>query len=284
MMKIGAHVSISGGIDKAIDRALEIGAETIQIFASSPQVWAFKPPNPSTTASFVSKASAAAIDPVFLHAIYLVNLGTQAPDHLNKSIDALTKYMHVAAEIGASGVIFHVGSHKGAGFAAVFDQVVKSIGTIIDQSPDHVWLVIENSAGMGQHICCSFREIGQVINAVGSPRVKVCLDTQHLFAAGHNIIEQDGLQRVIAEFDEQIGLSNLVAVHANDSKTPLASGVDRHDNIGQGNIGLDGFRVIMSNEAFADIPFLLEVPGNDGNGPDKANIDVLKGLRHELTL
>ena len=130
-MKIGAHVSISGGIDKAIDRALEIGAETIQIFASSPQVWAFKPPNPSTTASFVSKVSAAAIDPVFLHAIYLVNLGTQASDHLNKSIDALTKYMHVAAEIGASGVIFHVGSHKGAGFAAVFDQVVKSIGIII---------------------------------------------------------------------------------------------------------------------------------------------------------
>ena len=92
------------------------------------------------------------------------------------------------------------------------------------------------------------------------------------------------MQRVIAEFDEQIGLNNLVAVHANDSKTPIASGVDRHDNIGQGNIGLDGFRVIMSNEAFADIPFLLEVPGNDGNGPDKANVDALKELRHELTL
>ncbi len=283
-MKIGAHVSISGGIDKAVDRALAIGAETIQIFASSPQVWAFKPPIPSTTASFVSKALSAAIDPVFLHAIYLVNLGTQAPDHLNKSIDALTKYMHVAAEIGASGVIFHAGSHKGAGFAAVFDQVVESIGVIIDQSPDHVSLIIENSAGMGQHICCSFQEIGQVINAVGSPRVKVCLDTQHLFAAGHNIIEKDGLQLAIAEFDEQIGLSKLVAVHANDSKTPLASGVDRHDNIGQGNMGLDGFRVIMGNKAFADIPFLLEVPGNDGNGPDKANIDVLKELRHELTL
>ena len=173
---------------------------------------------------------------------------------------------------------------QGAGFAAVLDQVVKSIGIIIDQSPDHVSLIIENSAGMGQHICCSFSEIGQVINAVGSPRIKVCLDTQHLFAAGHNIIEQDGLQRVIAEFDEQIGLNNLVAVHANDSKTPIASGVDRHDNIGQGNIGLDGFRVIMSNEAFADIPFLLEVPGNDGNGPDKANVDALKELRHELTL
>ena len=283
-MKIGAHVSISGGIDKAVDRALAIGAETIQIFASSPQVWAFKPPIPSTTASFVSKALSAAIDPVFLHAIYLVNLGTQAPDHLNKSIDALTKYMHVAAEIGASGVIFHAGSHKGAGFAAVFDQVVESIGVIIDQSPDHVSLIIENSAGMGQHICCSFQEIGQVINAVGSPRVKVCLDTQHLFAAGHNIIEKDGLQLAIAEFDQQIGLSKLVAVHANDSNTPLASGVDRHDNIGQGNMGLDGFRVIMGNKAFADIPFLLEVPGNDGNGPDKANIDVLKELRHELTL
>ena len=192
--------------------------------------------------------------------------------------------MHVAAEIGASGGIFHAGSHKGAGFAAVFDQVVESIGVIIDQSPDHVSLIIENSAGMGQHICCSYQEIGQVINAVGSPRVKVCLDTQHLFAAGHNIIEKDGLQLAIAEFDEQIGLSKLVAVHANDSKTPLASGVDRHDNIGQGNMGLDGFRVIMGNKAFADIPFLLEVPGNDGNGPDKANIDVLKELRHELTL
>jgi apurinic endonuclease APN1 len=151
-------------------------------------------------------------------------------------------------------------------------------------SPENVWLTIENSAGMGDHIGSKFQEIGQMMKALASPNVKVCLDTQHLFASEYDVTHKEGLERVMEEFDREIGLSNLVAVHANDSKSPFGSAVDRHENIGEGHIGLDGFRTIMGHPAFKDVPFLLEVPGIEGNGPDKANIDVLKGLRAELGL
>lgn len=283
-MKIGAHVSTAGGIDKAVDRALEIGAEAIQIFVSSPRGWAFKPIPESMITRFKEKARGAGIESIFFHGIYLVSLGTPIQDNLSKSVQALTDYMQTAGELDASGVIFHTGSHRGIGFEGVFEQVVRAMDQVLLASPENVWLIIENSAGMGDHICSKFREIGLLIKALGSPRVKVCLDTQHLFAAGYNVAHREDLERVMEEFDTEIGLSNIVAVHANDSKTPFASAVDRHENIGHGHIGLDGFRVIMNHPAFRNLPFLLEVPGEDGNGPDKINIDALKGLREEVGL
>ena len=283
-MKVGAHISTAGGLDKAIDRAQAMNAEAIQMFVSSPRGWAFKPIPPAVTAAFREKAESAGIGPVFLHGIYLVSLGAETEENLAKSVQALINYMQVAGEIGAAGVIFHTGSHRGAGFDGVFDQAVRAMDQVLKASPDNVWLAIENSAGMGDHICSKFQEIGQIMKALASPQVKVCLDTQHLFAAGYQVTEEAGLERVMEEFDREIGLSNLVAVHANDSKTPFASGVDRHENIGQGHMGLEGFRVIMGHPAFRDVPFLLEVPGDDGKGPDKANLDILKRLREEVGL
>ena len=281
-MKVGAHVSSAGGLDKAIDRGQEMGAETIQIFVSSPQGWAFKPIAPAVIERFNDKAAQSGIGPNFLHCIYLVSLGAPTEEHLQKSVGALTNYMQAAGEIGASGVIFHTGSHRGAGYDAVFDQAVGAMQEVLKASPEDVSLLIENSAGMGDHICSSFQEIGRLMKAVASPRVKVCLDTQHLFAAGYNIVDKDGLERTMEEFDREIGRDKLMAVHANDSKTPLASAVDRHENIGEGHMGVEGFRVIMGHPAFRDIPFLLEVPGADGKGPGKADVDVLKGIRQEL--
>jgi deoxyribonuclease-4 len=283
-MKIGAHVSTAGGLDKAIDRAVEIGAETIQIFVSSPRGWAFKPIPTSMISTFKEKAASTGIGPVFFHCIYLVSLGSPTEENLAKSVQALTDYMQAAKQLGAAGVIFHSGSHRGVGFDGVFDQAVRAMDQVLKASPDNVWLTIENSAGMGDGIGSKFEEIGQILKALASPNVKVCLDTQHLFASGYDVTHKEGLDRVMEEFDREIGLHNLVAVHANDSKTPFGSAVDRHENIGKGHIGLDGFRIIMEHPAFKDIPFLLEVPGIDGNGPDKANIDVLKGLRSELGL
>ncbi|MBI4282731.1 MAG: deoxyribonuclease IV [Chloroflexi bacterium] len=281
-MKVGAHVSSTGGLDKAIDKAREMGAETIQVFASSPRGWAFKPIPSATASAFREKADRAGIGPTFLHAIYLVNLGSPSEEQLAKSVQALTNYMQVAGDIGAAGVIFHGGSHLGAGFEGVFDQAVGALRQVLEASPNGVRLIIENSAGMGQHIGASFQEIGQMVKAVSSPQMGVCLDTQHLFAAGYEVTTEAGLQRVMEEFDREIGVSNLVAVHANDSKTPFASGVDRHENIGRGYMGLESFRAIMRHPAFRDVPFLLEVPGEDGSGPDKANLDALKGLRAEM--
>ena len=281
-MKVGAHVSSAGGLDKAIDRGQEMGAETIQIFVSSPQGWAFKPIAPAVIEKFNEKTAQSGIGPNFLHCIYLVSLGAPTEEHLQKSVGALTNYMQAAGEIGVSGVIFHTGSHRGVGYDAVFDQAVGAMQEVLKASPEDVSLLIENSAGMGDHICSSFQEIGRLIKAVDSPRVKVCLDTQHLFAAGYNIVDKDGLERTMEEFDREIGLDKLMAVHANDSKTPLASAVDRHENVGEGHMGIEGFRVIMGHPAFRDIPFLLEVPGADGKGPGRADVDVLKGIREEL--
>lgn len=283
-MKVGAHVSTAGGVDKAIDRAHEMGAEAIQIFISSPRGWAFKPIPEAVASVFREKAASAGIGPIFFHGIYLVSLGAPTEENLAKSVQALTDYMQAAEQLGAAGVIFHTGSHRGVGFDGVFDQAVRAMDQVLKASPENVWLTIENSAGMGDHICSKFQEIGQLMKALASPNVKVCLDTQHLFAAGYDITHKDGLERVMEEFDREIGLSNLVAVHANDSKTPFGSAVDRHENIGEGHMGIDGFRVIMGHPAFKDVPFFLEVPGVEGNGPDRANVDVLKGLRAEVGL
>lgn len=283
-MKIGAHISTSGGLPNAVDRAVEMGAEAMQIFISSPRSWSFKAIPESTQQEFRDKLNKANITSLFFHGVYLISLASQSKENLSKSINVLTSYMQSAEGLGANGVVFHTGSHRGVGFDAVFKQAVEAIEQVLSNSPKDVLLIIENSAGMGDHICSSFKEIGKLTKAVSSPQLKVCLDTQHLFAAGHEITDPQKLDSVMQEFDTYIGLSNLAAVHANDSKTPFASSVDRHENIGEGHIGLDGFRTIMSNKAFDEIPFLLEVPGFEGNGPDRANIDLLKMLRSEIGL
>ena len=280
-MDLGAHVSAAGGIDKAVDRAVKIGAETIQVFASSPRGWAFKPIPDEKAQAFRDKAAAAGIRSTFLHGSYLVNIGG-APELLAKSIGSLTNHMNAAAQIGAEGVIFHSGSHKGVGFDAVFEQAVDALQQVLANTDDGVKLIIENCAGMGAQIGASFNEIGRLVKAVDSPRVNICLDTEHAFAAGYNIADPQGLRESMAEFDAEIGLDRLVVVHANDAKVEFASGIDRHENIGEGYIGIEGFETIMAHPAFADAPFLLEVPGTDKKGPDKPNLDRLKDIRRRL--
>jgi len=281
-MKIGAHVSASGGISKAVGRGVEIGCETIQIFGSSPQSWAFKPVPDSEIDAFRQSASESGLGPVFLHAIYLINMGTADQASLAKGINSLINYMTLAADIGAAGIIFHPGSHKGAGYDAIFEQAVESIKRVLDRSPEGPYLCLENMAGMGQHIGAKLRELGDIIKAVDNPRLRICLDTQHSFAAGYDLKTQEGVDMMMAEFDETIGVDKLAAVHANDSKQPCGSGVDRHDNIGEGLIGEAGFEAIMGHPAFRDVPFFLEVPGFEGKGPDQRNIDILKNIRYRV--
>jgi deoxyribonuclease-4 len=283
-MKIGAHVSTSGGISKAVVRGQEIGCEAIQIFGSSPQTWAFKPVSGEQIELFKQGLADAGIGPVFLHAIYLINLGTPDKEKLKKGIDSLANYMKLAADLGATGVIFHPGSHGGRGYEAVLPQTVEAIKIVLDTAPEGPVLAVENMAGMGQHIGAKFEELGGILDAVDSPRLKICLDTQHSFAAGYDLTNPDGIQAMLDELDAGPGSANVAAVHANDSKRVCGSGVDRHDNIGQGFIGEEGFAAIMANPAFADVPFLLEVPGFEGNGPDQQNMDILKRIRQQVGL
>jgi deoxyribonuclease-4 len=283
-MKIGAHVKTSGGVDRAIDRAQEMGAETIQIFSAAPQAWRRKDYRPEEVEAYRARVAETGIEPAFVHGVYLVNLATDKRENLAKSLDALVHDMNVCHLLKASGVIFHLGSHRGAGYEQVFPQVVESVRRVVEASPQDTWLILENSAGMGGSVGSDFEELGRIVREAGSPRVKVCLDTQHMFAAGYDVKTSDGLEAAMSEFDAEVGLDRLVAVHANDSKCELAGGVDRHENIGEGYIGLDGLQNVMSHPSFADVPFLLEVPGFDNQGPDRRNVDILKGLREKVGL
>lgn len=280
-MKIGAHVSTAGGLHTAFGRAEEMGAETIQIFASSPRAWKFRDLKADIVEKFHEASGETGIGPVFIHGSYLVNIAG-APDLVAKSTECLIRNMEVAAEIGATGVVFHAGSHKGRGFDAVIGSAAAALTEVLEASPPGPLLLVENSAGMGAHLGASFEELGVMISTVGSDRLKVCLDTEHCFAAGYDIANPDVIDAAMSEFDSHIGLDKLVVVHANDAKVEMGSGVDRHDNIGEGYIGMEGFEVIMGHEAFRDVPFILEVPGPDKKGPDKDNVDRLKSIRSRL--
>ncbi len=278
-MKIGAHVSSAESIDLAIDRAAAIGAECVQCFLSGPTTWRLKDHPKESLEAYKRKSRETGIGPTFFHGVYLINLGSPDPELVQKGVESLIAYQRFAAAIECKGTIFHAGSHKGQGFDAVLPQVVKRIHEVLEKSPKGPWVIIENSAGMGQSIGASFAEIGRMIKEAGSDRVKVCLDTQHAFANGYNVGTQEGLDAAMEEFDREIGLKRLVAVHANDSKCPLLGGLDRHENIGEGHIGRKGFETIMGHRAFRDVPFILEVPGFENTGPDRKNIDILKRMR-----
>jgi deoxyribonuclease-4 len=282
-MRIGAHVSTAGGLEKGIERAQAMGAETIQIFGAAPQSWRRRSYPPQEAEAFRAKAAAADIWPIFIHAVYLVNLATSNPENLIKSQDALIADMVLSSAIGAKGVIFHIGSHRGPGYATVFGQIVDSVRRVLAETPEDAWLVMENSAGMGDSVGRKLGELAAVMKEVASPRLKVCFDTQHAFSAGYDVATAGGLAATVDEFEREVGLARLVAIHANDSKCPLGGGVDRHENIGDGHIGRAGFKVILAQPAFRDLPFLLEVPGfpkegKKAEGPDKENVDRLKAI------
>ncbi len=282
-MKIGAHVGSSGGLITAFERAQNIGAETIQIFGAPPQVWRRRKIREEECEAFRAGMEETGIEPVFLHGPYLINLATEKKDQLAKSKEALTGDVQLASAIGAKGVIFHVGSHKGAGFEKVLAQMVKALNDVLDGTPDDAWIILENSAGQGGSVGSKLSELGTIIKEAASPRLKVCLDTEHAYAAGYNLADSKGMDEAMSEFEKEIGLDRLVAVHANDWKIELGGGVDRHENIGKGYIGRKGFEVIMAHPAFAGLPLLLEVPGLDDDGPDKPNVAILKKIRTQVT-
>ena len=277
-LKVGAHVSISGSLDQAIDRAQALGADCLQIFGSAPQQWqSFIFPLAQVEA-FNRKRTAAGISPVFLHSIYLINLASENHFILGSSIASLVQYLKFGRLIGSEGVVFHVGSHRGKGFEAVASQVAEALSQVLAQTEGGGKLIIENSAGAGGIIGGVFAEIGALVRAVNSPRVAICLDTAHAFESGYDVANRRGLEKTLAEIDRQIGLEKLMLVHANDSLTPRGSNLDRHADIGKGEIGLRGFREIVNHPVLRELPFILETPGFDRHGPDRKNIKVLRGL------
>ena len=281
-MLIGAHVSTAGGVEKSIKRAQDIGAECMQVFASSPRTWKFRPIPEKNASKFRAAAAEASLGPTVLHASYLVAIASSDPALVERSVQSLINHLRASEQLGALGLIFQPASHKGRGFDAVFDQFVTNVQTVLEEAPGESLLMLETSAGSGDHIGSKFEELGKLIKAIDNPRVAVCLDTQHVWAAGYDIVDKDGFEATIDEFDRDIGLDLLRSVHANDSKRELGSSVDRHDNIGEGLIGEAGFANVMSHPAFKDLPFYLEVPGFDKSGPDKPNVEALKRIRESV--
>ncbi|MBI3627845.1 MAG: deoxyribonuclease IV [Candidatus Sungbacteria bacterium] len=277
--KLGAHVSVAGKLSNGIERAQSIGAECIQIFGASPKQWAVRGHEARDIEDFKKAREAAGIGPVYLHAAYLVNLCSPDSSSRQKSEVNLADHLKIASAIGAEGLIFHIGSGKEMPKDKALAIVVESIQRILLHVPGLAQLVIENSAGGGQKIGGNPEEIGEILSRVKSSRLKVCWDTAHAFESG--IIEEYDAKRtkgMAKRLDQAFGMDALVAMHINDSKTAFNSRHDRHENIGQGHIGLEGFKVLAREKLFADAAWILEVPGFDGTGPDKKNIEILHSL------
>jgi len=269
----GAHCS--GGVKKALDNAIEMGADAVQLFVQSPRTWRFPEHDPADLEAFRSKRQEAGI-PALVHALYLVNLAAPDDAIYSKSVDTMRSTVDAACAIEADGVIFHVGSHLGAGFETGLERVVPALEQVLDRCNERTWLLVENSAGAGGTIGRSIDELVAIIDALGRhERLGVCLDSCHLFVSGVDVTDPVVMSALLADVDARIGLDRLRALHANDAKAPLGSNRDRHDNIGEGLIG-EGLGVFLAQPAVQDLPVVLEVPGADGKGP---NADEIRKLR-----
>jgi deoxyribonuclease IV len=278
MGRIGAHVSASGGPAEAARRARELGLECLQLFVGSPQTWAA----PRLTDDEVARGAAAFADgdlrPVFVHAPYLINLASARPEVRAASRRTLVEQLRWADRIGASGVVVHVGS-GGPDSTDAFDLVVEGLRHALDGHDGGAALILENDAGSGHRIGATFGELGGLIDALdGDARLRVCLDTAHALASGYELRTDEGLAAAVAEIEDSFGAGRLALLHTNDSKTDLGSHVDRHENLGRGKLGAAAFARILTHPALRDLPFVLEVPGYAGNGPDARNVAALRLL------
>ncbi len=276
-LKIGGHVSAAGGIDLAIERTLAIGGNCLQIFVTSPRQWRKTVITDEQVARFQAGMDTHALAPAVIHAMYLLNLASDNSDLLEQSIDALAHALATADRIGALGVVYHTGSRKDRDPEESVTQAIAAMQEILRRAPGTSQLIVEVSAGEKGKIG-SFDEIGRMVREVGSDRVAVCIDTCHAFAAGYDLRTKEGVRAMLDEFSDKIGLERLTVIHANDSKFGLGEKRDRHDNIGQGQIGGAGFKAMLHTPELRKLPWLLEVPGDTGDGPDAANITRLQEL------
>jgi len=296
-VRFGAHVSSSGGISKAIGRGVDLGCESLQVFTHNPRTWRPINHTDAEIAAFRAGAEAAGMGPLVSHGLYLMNLG--APDRevptgppgkpatatrniYRSSIESLTQHLTIGAALGLEGVVLHVGSFKGS----TEDEAIARIGAGIAEATDAAGgdcaVFLENTAGAGDTIGRTFAQLRAVADAVDRPeRLGFCLDSQHLFASGYPIHEPGGIDRVLEDFDQTVGIAKLRCLHLNDSKTAFGSNRDRHENIGDGEIGEAGMRSILGAPPLQGLPVILEVPGIEGNGPDLENMARVRRLHEE---
>jgi deoxyribonuclease-4 len=282
-MYIGAHLSSAGGIHTAVDRAEAIGAESLQVFTQSPRAWRPTNHDPANLEKFRERREEAGLRAVLCHALYLCNFAATDDAIYEKSVTALASTVQVACAIGADGVVFHVGSHLGAGFDAGLEKVLPALELVLGLCDDTTWLLMENSAGAGGTIGRSIEELATIYDRLERhPRLGICLDSCHLYVSGVDVTERAQLDALLAELDDAIGLDRLRALHVNDSAAPLGSNRDRHANIGEGLLG-EKLGVFLGHPRLQGLPAVLEVEGKDKKGPDREQIDLAKGIRARAT-
>jgi deoxyribonuclease IV len=296
-VRFGAHVSSSGGISSSIGRGVVLGCESLQVFTHNPRTWRPINHTEQEIAAFRAAAADAAMGPLVSHGLYLINLG--APDVevptgppggppkamrniYRSSVESLVQHLTVGAALGLAGVVLHVGSFKGSTEGESIERIGAGIAEAFETAPGTCCVYLENTAGAGDTIGRTFAQLRAVADAVGVPgRLAFCLDSQHLFASGYPVHEEGGIDRALAEFDDVVGMDRLRCLHLNDSKVAFGSNRDRHENIGDGEIGEEGMRRILGCPDLQGLPVILEVPGLDGRGADFENMTRARRLHQE---
>lgn len=275
--RIGAHVSISGGVEKAVERQEESSGNCGQIFAGSPRTWKVSSYEEEDGQEFKELREQQHQNPYVIHSTYLVNLATPKDDLFEKSLKCLQSELEAASKLGVEYVVFHPGSHTGSGRENGIEKIAQGIDKL--DIPENVTLLLENTAGKGTTLGRSMGELRQMIEKADtdSEKIGVCIDTCHAHAAGYELREKEGFEDFIQEIREDLGLDKVKVLHLNDSKNEKGSEKDNHEHIGEGNIGLEGFENIVNSEALKEKPMVLETPVSDDKGY-KENIEKIRSL------
>jgi deoxyribonuclease-4 len=278
---LGAHMSIAGGIHRAVDRAVEVKSDVLQVFVKNASRWQAPPRSESETKKFRSAVRKAGLLSVVAHNSYLTNLASPDPVLRKKSTHALIDELNRSEELGIDYLVIHPGAHLGSGVDEGIRQIVRSLDQVHKKLPDvNVRIALETTAGQGSSIGYRFEHLRDILEQTReSERLFVCLDTCHVFAAGYDLRTKRDFINLKVEFDRVIGREKLKVVHLNDSKRELGSRVDRHQHIGKGEIGLEGFRCLMQDPWFEKIPKILETPKGSDSKNDVMNLSTLRELR-----
>jgi deoxyribonuclease-4 len=281
MPYLGAHESTAGGLHLAFARIVSVGGEALQIFTRNQRQWQAPPLTAEEIARFRGQKEQTAGMPVASHASYLINLGSGNPEQADRSVQAFAEELHRCDLLGIPCVVIHPGSHGGDGVEAGLARVVRNLDASFTAAGERstVKVLLETTAGQGTGLGSRFEELAWIISNSGySGRLGVCLDTCHIFAGGYDIRFPAAYARTMAEFDRTVGLDRLLFVHLNDCKKELGSRVDRHEHIGQGRIGLEGFRLLLNDPRFAGLAMTLETPKGKDLAEDKENLRLLRSL------
>lgn len=277
---LGSHVSTGGGLVRALERAEQIQCLSMQVFVKGNTRWQWPAIKPAEASEFRKRFSESPVKACIAHSIYLVNLSATNAELARKSVTDMVDEVDRCEMYGIPGIVMHPGAHCGAGVEAGIEKIAAGLNLIIEQTPNAACrILLESTAGQGTGIGSEFVHLAEIIKRVErKERVGVCVDTCHLFAAGHELRTREGYDSVWKAFEREIGFDQLFAVHLNDSKKGLGSRVDRHEHIGQGELGLDAFRMLLNDERFRGIPMVLETEKDPDMEHDKRNLRVLRGL------